>query len=138
MANTYTWKIINLPCYPEHQGQQSVVFNVVWRLDGTDGNGHFGEAYGSTPITYDPTTPFTPFTQLQESEVIGWVETALGADGLANLHSYVDNAIQQQINPPVYNAVPPWPQPQLVPDLNLQEVMAQMAAEVAKQQKPAS
>lgn len=135
MANTYTWTIIQLPCYPEHQGQEAVVFNVIWRYNGTDGNGHFGEAYGSTPITFDPNAPFTPFPQLQESTVIGWVEAALGVDGLANLQNFVDREILLQMQPRVYNAVPPWPQPQPVPDLNIQEVMAQAIAEQTARQK---
>jgi len=109
MANTYKWRISQLIAYPEYQGKEQVVFMVVWRLEGTDGAGHFGEAYGTTPITIGPLTPFTPYADLTEAQVITWLEDALGTDGLAEIKEGVDRAVSLQANPPTVTPPLPWP-----------------------------
>jgi hypothetical protein len=121
MANSYEWFISNLMCYPEYQGQQNAVFKIVWRMDGTDGEGHFGQAYGTTPITFDPGQPFTPYDQLTPAIVVGWLEATLGQDGIAAVHEIVDRAINAQLNPVVVAPPLPWPdkEPAAVPDYSM-------------------
>lgn len=57
MANTYSWVISQLECYPEYDGHTDVVFTVHWRRQATDGAGHFGDIYGSPVIT--PALPWS-------------------------------------------------------------------------------
>lgn len=115
MANTYTWFVSQLVCYPEHGGQNNVAFKIIWRMNGADGKGHFGEAYGSTPLDISNLNPFTPFEQLTEAQVIGWLEATLGVDGVAAVKEIVDNAISKQAIPPVVAPPLPWAPPEPAP-----------------------
>lgn len=108
MANTYTWVISQLEAYPQHEGHSDVVFTVHWRRQATDGNGHTGDVYGSQSVTLDPDAPFTPYADLTEAQVIGWLEAALGAETLAAQEAALDKQIENQINPPVIRPKLPW------------------------------
>jgi hypothetical protein len=108
MSNTYTWSFPTLTAYPTYESQTDVVFIVHWVLNGTDGNGHNGSVYGTVSLTYTAGTPFTPFAQLTESQVQGWVTSALGATQVSALEANIDQQIQQQIAPTSVNLTPPW------------------------------
>ena len=108
MAITNTWGIVQLDVYPEKDGLTDVVFTVHWNLTGDDGEGHTDYAYGSVGVTLDPETPYTPFAELTEAQVVGWVQEALGAEQVASLEASVANQIEQQINPTVVTPPLPW------------------------------
>jgi hypothetical protein len=108
MANTYTWVISQLDCYPQHDDRTDVVFTVHWRRQATDGSGHNGDIYGSQAVTLDPDAPFTPYADLTEAQVIGWLEEAFGTETLAAQVAALDQQIANQINPPVVNPPLPW------------------------------
>lgn len=108
MANTYTWVITAMDAYPQQEGQTDVVFTVHWTLNGTDGNGHNGSVYGTVGVTYTAGEPFTPYAQLTQAQVTGWVTAALGAEQVAAYETNIDQQIQQQIAPTSVNLLPPW------------------------------
>ena len=108
MANTYSWVISQLEAYPEHEGHSDVVFTVHWRRQATDGNGHTGDVYGSQSVTLDPDAPFTPYADLTQAEVEGWLEAAMGAERVAEMDASLDKQIEDQINPPVLRPALPW------------------------------
>lgn len=107
MANTYTWIISQLECYPEADGKQDVVFIIHWRKQATDGT-HNADIYGSQSVTLDPFAPFTPYADLTEAQVIGWLEAAFGTEQLASQIAALDQQIADQINPPVLKPPLPW------------------------------
>jgi len=108
MSNTYTWSFPTLTAYPTYESQTDVVYTVHWVLSGTDGNGHNGSVYGTVGLTYVAGSPYTPFAQLTESQVQGWVTSALGATQVSALEANIDQQIQQQITPTSVNLTPPW------------------------------
>ena len=108
MANSYNWIISQLDCYPEQDNHTDVVFVVHWRRQATDGNGHNADIYGSQSVTLDPEAPFTPFAQLTEAQVVGWLEEAFGAETLTAQEAALDKQIEDQINPPVISPPLPW------------------------------
>lgn len=108
MPNTYSWVISQLDCYPEHEGRTDVVFRVHWRRQATDGNGHMGDAYSSQTLTLDPAAPFTPYANLTFAQICGWLESAMGAEQIANLNAILDQQIANQVNPPVVTPPLPW------------------------------
>ena len=63
---------------------------------------------GSQLVQYTAGSPFTPYDQLTEEKVIGWVQTGLGAEGVAAAELQVQNAIDNLINPPVVYLPLPW------------------------------
>lgn len=107
MATTYTWTINAMDCYPQHDGETDVVFTVHWTLNGTDGT-YNGSVYGTVGVTYDASAPFTPYADLTQNQVVGWVEAALGAEQVASLEANIATQIANQANPPVVTPPLPW------------------------------
>jgi hypothetical protein len=108
MSNVYEWKINQLECYPEAEGHTDVVFTIHWDRLASDGKGHNARIYGSQSVTLDAEAPFTPYADLTEAMVIGWLEDAMGAETLAAQIVALDTQIENQINPPVVTPPLPW------------------------------
>ena len=107
MTITNTWAVVQMDAYPEEDGETDVVFNVHWTLTGTDGT-YNGSVYGSVGVTIDPDAPFTPYADLTEAQVIGWVQAALGEEQVASYEANVAQQIADQIDPPVVTPPLPW------------------------------
>ena len=105
MANTYTWLVEYMSCYPEAEGETDVVFVVGWRCNATDGT-YNATQYGTVSVTYVAGDPYTPYADLTEVQVQGWV-WANGVDQAATEASLATN-IANQVNPPVVNPPLPW------------------------------
>jgi branched-subunit amino acid ABC-type transport system permease component len=96
-----------MDAYPEEDGETDVVFSVHWTLTGTEA-GFVGSVYGSQGVTVDPDAPFTPYADLTEAQVIGWVQDAMGAEQVAAYEANVAQQINNQIVPPVVTPQLPW------------------------------
>jgi hypothetical protein len=96
-----------MDAYPEKDGLTDVVFTCHWNLTGDDGEGHTGYAYGSVGVTLDE-SDYTPYADLTQAQVIGWVQDALGTEQVASLEASVASQIEQQINPTVVTPPLPW------------------------------
>ena len=107
MTTVYRFEITYLNCYPQYADQTDVVFTVGWNYWGDNGT---IQTYipGSTPLTYTAGGPFTPYDQLTQDQVIGWVTTSLGPQGIANVQSILDARIQYLASPPVVSPPLPW------------------------------
>ena len=105
MANTYTWIVEAIDCYPTAEGQTDVAFNVHWRCNGTDGT-YTSTIYSTCSVTYVAGSPFTPFAQLTQDQVLGWIWTS-GVDQTATQAS-LDTMIANQVNPTVVTPKLPW------------------------------
>ena len=103
----YTWVIERLDCYPERDGQTDVVFTVHWRLNAQDGE-YGASGYGTVGVSYAPGQPFTPYADLTEAQVVGWVQAALGPEQVAQMEAALAANIAAQINPPVVSPPLPW------------------------------
>ena len=107
MPNTYTWIIEQLDCYPEKDGHTDVVFTVHWRLNGTDGT-NTATVYGTVGLTYEPGQPYTPYEDLTQAQVVGWVQAALGPEQVQALTDNVAAQLAAIANPPVVTPPLPW------------------------------
>lgn len=107
MAITYTWSVVQMDCYPEYEQEADVVFNVHWTMNGVDGE-YTGSVYGSQSLTLDSGSTFTPYADLTEEQVVGWVKAAMGEEQVLSLEANVAQQIDNQINPPVVNPPLPW------------------------------
>jgi len=104
MAITYTWSIDRMYTMPTPQPE--FVVNVTWTLTGTDGT---NTASIGGDSTFSEGDTFTPYADLTESQVLGWVQDQLGENGIANYQANVDGQINSMINPPVSPTVEPLP-----------------------------
>jgi hypothetical protein len=101
---TFTWTVSQLDCYPQADNQTDVVFTVHWQLTGTDGT-YNGSVY-STCAVPAPTGTFTPYADLTQDIVLGWI-WANGVDQ-ASAEAAVQTQIDNQANPPVVTPPLPW------------------------------
>ncbi len=106
MATTYTWTVDQM--YTLDTPEPGFVVNVLWTLTGVDGQ-YTASIGGNSQFTVQEGT-FTPYDQLTQAQVIGWVQDSLGPDGVANFEANVQGQINSMITPPVspQNTPLPW------------------------------
>ena len=107
MTTQYTWTVTQMDCYPQEAGNADVVFTVHWTCAGTDGT--YNASIYSTCSVPTPSGTFTPYDQLTQSQVLGWIY-ANGVDQTAT-EAAVGQQIANQINPPVVTPPLPWVTP---------------------------
>jgi hypothetical protein len=107
MSITTTWIVEQMNCYPTAEGQTDVVFNVAWRANATDGT-YNATSYGSVGITYVAGSPYTPYADLTQAQVVGWVQAALGQEQVDAIDAGLATNIANQVNPPTVTPPLPW------------------------------
>lgn len=102
---TITWVIERLDCVPQTAEGADYVVTAYWRCSGVDGD-YSGTVYATTsfPVVQGPS--FTPYADLTEAQVLGWV-WANGVDKDAT-EAAVEGQIEAQKNPPVVAPKLPW------------------------------
>lgn len=122
MANTYQWVVTNMDCYPTYENQTDVVFQAYYYVEAFSSETHpVVQANGSITqnpyqatlantqsFTYTAGSPYTPYDQLTNDIVVGWIQDALGNAGVQSVYTTLDTDIAHQINPPVVNPPLPW------------------------------
>ena len=109
MAITYTWKITSLKTKTEN-GNEGAVVQTYWTKTGTDSDGHEGTFSGATPFTtlnMPAGSTFTPFQDLTEAIVLGWIQAVV----VGGYEEHVNAQIQKQIDEkhnPITEATMPW------------------------------
>lgn len=103
---TFNWTISAAERVLSLNGLQNVIKTIHWRYRGTDENEIMTELYGATSVGDPNPEDFTPYDGITESDVIGWLESILGAvteegqpSQLDNMKSNIENQIALLINP---------------------------------------
>lgn len=107
--STIVWNISAMNCYPQAEGEADVVFTVHWQCNGTqeqDGKTYNGSVYSTCGVTYTAGSPYTPYADLTQDQVLGWI-WASGVDKDAT-EAAVQQQIDNAINPPVVTPPLPW------------------------------
>lgn len=112
MSATYTWSINQLAVLPSHEGKTDVVVKVSWSYRGVDADGVGSSRGGNTEVTYNPKDKFTPFADLTEAQVLGWVKDAVTSDQIAEMEAGIIGDIDWQKQPSNEPVSPPLPWPQ--------------------------
>ena len=105
MAITYTWSIDRMYTIPTPQPE--FVVNVLWKLTGTDGT-NTASIDGSSQFEQEGDT-YTPYADLTEAKVLGWVQDQLGENGVSNYKANVEGQINSMVSPPVTPTSEPLP-----------------------------
>jgi hypothetical protein len=114
MSATINWRVGTLECYPTYEQNTDVVFTVHWDCVGSETVNNItynGRVYGATGVTYHSGSQFTPYNQLTQDQVIGWVWDSMGTEQKNSYESSVQTQIDNQINPPVVILPLPWTPP---------------------------
>ena len=105
MATVYSWKVDQM--WTIDTPEPGFVCNVSWTLTGDD-SGTVASINGNNQFTVQEGS-FTPYAQLTEAQVLGWVQDALGPQGISNYEANVQGQINSILNPPVSPEVQPLP-----------------------------
>lgn len=119
MSISYTWQINQLTAYPTYESQTDVVFKVQWSYRGVNQNGVGSSRGGITDVTYTAGAPFTPYAELTEAEVLGWVQAVVTPTEISDMEAGIAGDIAWQVeqasaNNPVTPPLP-WPNNEPVP-----------------------
>ena len=102
---TYTWTVTAMDVYTQEGGNNDVVFNVHFTCAGSFMNQFTGSVYSTCQVPA-PTDSFTPYADLTQDQVLGWI-WANGVDKDAT-QAAVDAQIQEKIAPTVQTPPLPW------------------------------
>ena len=106
MTINYTTTINSMFTVPNPTGY---VTNVLFTVSGTNGT-NTASIGGNTQFTVEQSDPnFVPYANLTQAEVIGWVQTALGEQGIANYEANVQGQVNSLENPPISPSSQPLP-----------------------------
>tara|TARA_B100000214_G_C23839356_1_gene568054 strand:+ start:215 stop:568 length:354 start_codon:yes stop_codon:yes gene_type:complete len=111
MAINYTWNVSAVDV-KEIDGNADTVFNVHWRLTGTDDANTVKDmsdndiaaaatVYGTVDLNTEDLSDFIAFTDLTVSDVQGWVEAAMGEDEVQAQKDNLDEIISELVTPTV-------------------------------------
>jgi len=95
---TFTWKISDLE-RTTADGKVNVVHYTINAEDGTYSSG----AYGSLGFDGDVTTPYADLT---EEIVVGWVKDQLGAEKVTEIEAALQGQLDEQAAPTKANGTP--------------------------------
>jgi hypothetical protein len=107
MSVAIEWIIEQMNCYPTYEGQTDVVSNVHWRVNATDGTRN-ETSYGTAGVTYDADLPYTPYADLTQSQVVGWVRAALGSEQVDAIENSLAGSLAKKASHPVASPALPW------------------------------
>lgn len=108
--STKFWTISALECIPQEGDMTDIVIVCHWRRGAKEvvnDKEYFGDTYGAASLP-KPEGAFTPYSELTEAQVCGWLEQILD---VASLDASLDAQIANQINPPVITPPLPWNPP---------------------------
>ena len=101
MAINYTWNVSTVDV-KEIDGNADTVFNVHWRLTGTDdANDESATVYGTIGLDTEDLSDFIAFADLTVSDVQGWVEAAMGEEEVQAKKDSLDATIAELVTPTV-------------------------------------
>ena len=104
MATTFTTRITAM--YTLQQPDPNYVVNAFWEVTGVDG-ANTASIGGNTQLnSADQTGPVTPYADLTEAIVIGWIPES----AIASAQECVQGQLESLANPPVSpaNTALPW------------------------------
>jgi hypothetical protein len=104
----YTWTITNL--YTQTiDGKEDYVVTAIYDVVGVDGEYTASMTSNTAQFSTQDVTEFTPYADLTEAIVLGWVKESLGENGIISIEACIQAQIEAQKNPPVTPQETPLP-----------------------------
>lgn len=103
MPNTYTWDCRTVDTYPSHTDDNSVtesdvVYNVHWRVTGSDGTNE-STVIGTQTIDTADLSTFTAFADITHDDMIAWTKAAMGTERVSELEANLDAQLTELATP---------------------------------------
>lgn len=103
-AIAFAWGIASLEASPIEDGFSNVVKTIHWTLTATEGD-YTASSYGSVAAGSVDPEDFTPYAELTQAQVAGWLESLLDGE---QLRASLAEQIAAQKNPPITTPPLPW------------------------------
>jgi myo-inositol-hexaphosphate 3-phosphohydrolase len=94
----YQWNVVQM----DRLTSDGFVVTVHYTVNAVDGD-YTASTYGTVGYTEQPDEQYTPYADLTEAEVVGWVQESLGKD---TVEAGLAAQIEAQKNPVVESGVP--------------------------------
>ena len=101
----YNWNCKTVDAYPKEADKTDVVYNVHWIVTGVsdqldfDDNPYTARIIGTQLLDISDITGFIPFDQLTNEKITEWTKAAIGSEGVANIESNIEKAINLLVTP---------------------------------------
>lgn len=95
---TFTTTITRMYTLPQVGGQTNVVVNAIWEVKGVDGR-NTAKSQGNTQFTLKQGAGFTPYANLTEAQVIGWIPESQITSAQACVQGQIDSMITPPVSP---------------------------------------
>jgi len=100
----YNWQIVSMSAYSQIDEASDVVFQVNWQCHAQE-DFYGATSVGTVNVTYTAGDPFTPYTDLTQEQVWGWINPSIDRQEIeANLQAMLD----AQKTPEVVTPPLPW------------------------------
>lgn len=113
MSATITWSITQMQAKPTEGSYTDVVVTASWQCTASEVSG--GTPYAASnngAVSFPmPSGSFTPYDQLTQEQVLGWVFTEIGDELKLAIEANVQTQVANQINPPIVTPPLPWVTP---------------------------
>ena len=126
MTIEFTTTITSMEAYPIKEGVPLYVFRVYWNYLGKDDTGVGTAMQGSTDIPASDPQSATPYADLTQEQVMGWVQEYTPAWTWAEYTDKISAWIVAQYTPSVVSPALPWavePVADVVADVPVEPVM---------------
>jgi len=103
MANTYSWDCRTVDAYPTHTDESGitesqVVYNVHWRLTGSDDT-NSATVIGTQILETADLSGFTAFEDVTHESMVAWTKAAMGEERVAELEANLDSQLAELAAP---------------------------------------
>jgi len=103
MAINYTWNCNTVDVYPSENGEDNVIYNIHWKITGTEsdagGSPHVSSVYGTQEVDTSDLSNFVPFDQVTNAMATTWVQEAMGTEEVDKNEALIADEISELKNP---------------------------------------
>lgn len=101
--NTYTWDCRTVDAYPTHTDENGttesqVVYNVHWRVTGTDET-NSATVIGTQTLETADLSGFTAFDSVTHEDMVAWTKAAMGEERVTELGASLDSQLAELAAP---------------------------------------
>lgn len=105
------WIILKLECKTSEKGLSNVVSKIHWKCIATEtynGTTFSSEIGGPLEISSPDPDNFTIYESLTKEQIVSWITDTLGIKGTQEVYDYLQNNLNEQINPTIVVLEPPF------------------------------
>lgn len=115
---TLIWAVTRLECALDNTGQYGTVTAVLWKITTQNEDASVSSEGYTVLAPSEDNCEFTPFAEITESQVLGWVKAALGDVAVEDIESRAVADLTAKLIPQIIPVDPPWLETITIPPLD--------------------